>query len=947
VTYQAFFGGNPISNIETGGGNITLNINTSGMSVGNNTVTIQATQLGCGSVTMNNSATLTVLALPSVSITPSSSLSFCEGEDVTLTATSASSYLWSNGATTPSILVDASGTFSVTITDANGCSATSSDVNTVENLNPVPVISANGATTICNGSSVQLVASGGTSYIWSNGATTSSIQASQAGIYNFTAFNGTCSVVSSDIEVFVNPAPSVTANASQTSICLGESVTLTGDGAISYSWNNGVVDGASFVPSITTTYQVTGTDANGCTAQANITVTVNQLPDASFVSSLASFCPGLSSMDLVANNSNHDTYNWYEGANPLQMNGNATITINNAGTFELEVIDNNGCTNSSTLVVNSSSVPSVSISSSNGNFCVGSSELITATFETGANYTWYDGAVMVSGPSSNNTYNASIAGNYMVIMTNAGGCEGTSNTITLTTNPVPVANITSNTTTICAGGSAILSVTPVSGASYQWNLNGNPILGETGTTFTATTSGNYTVEVNDGCSALSNVIVISTGVLPNNAGTISGTSSLCAGESQIFSIGNVVNATSYNWTITPSNAGSISQGQGTNSVTVNTTNTNFTLTVVPQNACGNGGSSQRSVTVSTGGFCAGDIMFAANQTNICEGNQVTFTNYSNPNQFMGLTAAWNFGAGASPATATGNGPHTVTYNTSGLKTVTLSYQDTFGNVFDSETKTNYINVSGVVNTSAISGNNSILCNSNNETYSVIQTSGSSYNWTVPTGATILSGQGSNMITVNMSGNEGAITVVETNTAGCIGNTVTMSVTISNPVVTSVISGPTDVNCDATDLVYSVVNTNGSSYQWTVPSGANINNGQGSNLISVNFNTNFGIITVTETNTDGCVGQLQEITVDCNVGIVNNEGLNISVYPNPVNDYFYLSFNDTFESVALKLYDNMGKIVKSIIVQNQEEINVQDLARGIYYGTVTFENETKSFKIIKQ
>ena len=105
--------------------------------------------------------------------------------------------------------------------------------------------------------------------------------------------------------------------------------------------------------------------------------------------------------------------------------------------------------------------------------------------------------------------------------------------------------------------------------------------------------------------------------------------------------------------------------------------------------------------------------------------------------------------------------------------------------------------------------------------------------------------------------------------------------------------------------------------------------------------------MTETNADGCVGEPQEITIDCNVSIINNEGLNISVYPNPVNDYFYLSFNDTFESIALKLYDNMGKIVKTIVVQNQEEINVQDLARGIYYGTVQFGNDTQTFKIIKQ
>ena len=83
---------------------------------------------------------------------------------------------------------------------------------------------------------------------------------------------------SDTISVTVRSLPNVTANATSTSVCAGTSVTLTGGGASTYTWNNGVTNGISFVPSATTTYTVTGTDINGCKNTANKTITVNPLP---------------------------------------------------------------------------------------------------------------------------------------------------------------------------------------------------------------------------------------------------------------------------------------------------------------------------------------------------------------------------------------------------------------------------------------------------------------------------------------------------------------------------------------------------------------------------------------------------------------------------------------------------------------------------------------------
>ncbi|MCE3229530.1 MAG: hypothetical protein K0S32_4081 [Bacteroidetes bacterium] len=242
-----------------------------------------------------------------------------------------------------------------------------------------------------------------------------------------------------------------------------------------------------------------------------------------------------------------------------------------------------------------------------------------------------------------------------------------------------------------------------------------------------------------------------------------------------YGISSVSGATSYSWTISPPNAASIASGQGSNNIILNTSNQNFVLTVTPKNSCGSGGSSSLNVALDATIACANAVLFAANNTNICAGSMVVFTNYTNPNLFMGLTPVWNFGSGASPATATGNGPHNVTYSTQGLKTVTLDYVDAFNNSFGNETKTNYVNVAGSVSTSAITGSTSVVCNATGLIYQVSNTTGSSYNWNVPSGATIVSGQGTNSIVMNFGGNNGNVTVTETNFGGCVGTPVSLGV----------------------------------------------------------------------------------------------------------------------------------------------------------------------------
>lgn len=226
--------------------------------------------------------TLTINAAPPATITPNGPTTFCEGNSVTLTANSGISYLWSNGATTQSIIVTTSGNYSVTVNQPGGCVTNSSPVTVTVNTAPPSTITPGGPTTFCDGGSVMLTASAGSSFVWSNGATTQSITVSTAGNYTvtITQANG-CSRTSAATAVTVNPKPVVTLTASPyTKLLPGRTTTLnatvTPTGTVTYSWvrNGNPVTGftgAALPVSLSElgTYSVTVTNAFGCSGTSN------------------------------------------------------------------------------------------------------------------------------------------------------------------------------------------------------------------------------------------------------------------------------------------------------------------------------------------------------------------------------------------------------------------------------------------------------------------------------------------------------------------------------------------------------------------------------------------------------------------------------------------------------------------------------------------------------
>lgn len=241
------------------------------------TPTLTVSTAGTYSVTATNAAGCKATASTTVAVSPlpvatiSGNTSICTGTSTTLTASGGGTYLWSNNATTPSISTSTAGVYSVTVTNAAGCKATTSVTVTVK---PAPVVTITGNTSICAGTSTTLTATGGGTYQWSNNATTAAITVSAAGTYTVTVTgaNGCTTVKSVTVSALSSPVISLV---SQNVICKGNvnivsiDINVTGGTApYTYSWTNGAItqDLVNVVGNVAS-YCVLVTDAKGCQAK--------------------------------------------------------------------------------------------------------------------------------------------------------------------------------------------------------------------------------------------------------------------------------------------------------------------------------------------------------------------------------------------------------------------------------------------------------------------------------------------------------------------------------------------------------------------------------------------------------------------------------------------------------------------------------------------------------
>ncbi|MFN9109708.1 MAG: hypothetical protein ACK5XN_06525, partial [Bacteroidota bacterium] len=244
------------------------------------TYTVTTTDLNGCSSTSTQSITVNELPLASVSIVETSGLNdddgiVCAGDQATMTASGGSSYVWSNGLSTASITVSSAGSYTVTVTDLEGCvSSASSTLSTTPLQSPSISVTENSGTTnndgiLCANDSALLSATGGASYSWSTMEIGAVITVSTPGIYTVTATDSNGCFSSTSTTITVNPLPTPSIAVAETSgavnndgeICLGGSATLTASGGSDYLWSTGETTSSIQVsPGSTTVYTVTVTD---------------------------------------------------------------------------------------------------------------------------------------------------------------------------------------------------------------------------------------------------------------------------------------------------------------------------------------------------------------------------------------------------------------------------------------------------------------------------------------------------------------------------------------------------------------------------------------------------------------------------------------------------------------------------------------------------------------
>ena len=522
-------------------------------------------------------ATLTVNSLPPQPvITADGPLAICQGDNVVLTSTEASSYLWSNGETTRSITVTTAGNYTVTVTNASGCQSVVSGTAavTVNALPSRPTITPAGTVNICTGSSRTLTSSPGSTYLWSNGETTQSIDVSTAGAYTVQVTNslGCISPPSLATTIVVNPlpaTPTITATGS-TAICAGSSVTLTSSVSTSYLWSNGATT-RSIAVNTAGDYSVRVTDANGCQSlpSAVTAVTVNPLPSAPVIGTTTQATCSVST-GSVALSGLPATGTWTLTRSPggaTQTGTGTTYTVTGlpAGTHTFTVTNANGCTSPASTAVLITTPPAVPTAPVMGTVTqptcavttgsVGISGLPSAGTWT---LTRNPGGTEVTGSGTTFTASGIPAGTYTFTVTNAAGCISPASASITVNAPLPVPVVPVHSVN-CDGGfnHAVITVSSPTGAGYEYRLNTG--IWQTSNIFNEVANGNYTITVRNssGCTNTGSLFSVNCGCINPPLLTLEATAGSTCGITAVTVSGNTFGGSATSVTITENGGGAV------------------------------------------------------------------------------------------------------------------------------------------------------------------------------------------------------------------------------------------------------------------------------------------------------------------------------------------------------------------------------------------------------
>jgi gliding motility-associated-like protein len=725
------------------------------------------------------------------------------------------SYLWSGSGQTGQTATNlAAGTYTVTVTDANGCTITATA--SVTQPTAMTAAGANITNVSCNGGnngSVSVTPGNGTppyTYLWTSVAqTTQTATGLAAGTYTVTVSDANgCTVTATASVTQPTALAALGANVTNVSCNGGNNGSVTvnpsnGTPGYTYLWSAAAQTGQTATGLAMGTYTVTVTDANGCTITATASVTEPTALAALGSNVTNVSCNGGSDGSVTVAPSNGTpgySYLWSPSGQTSQ-----TATGLAQGNYQVTVTDANGCTITSTasiteptlVTANASTLANIACSNANN----GVAE-VTAGGGTGTyTYLW--------SPSggTNATASGLGGGTYTATVTDANGCTMTATTIVNQTNPV-VLSIPSTVSVSCNGGSDGQALSSVSGGAGPYSYNWTPS-GETVATATGLAIGTYTVTVTDanGCTEIASATITEPPLLTSSIP--SSTNASCFGAADGSASVSAAGGTgSYNYIWTPAG--------GTDATASNLSASSYTVTVTDANGC----STMSSVSITEPVVLTSAISSSINLT--C-------------NNDNSGSASVNVNGGTGPYTYSWlpSGETSATASNLAAGTYTIAVADAHGCL--TATSTTITEPTAV--TSVINGSLNVTCAGGNDGSATVQAGGGTppynYNW-VPAG-------GNGPVASNLIAGNYTVTVTDNN--GC---TSSIDVTITEPsAVTAAITSSTDVSCngqvDGSAVVAAGGGTGTYNYLWSPAGGIGAT---ASNLFA-------GTYTVTVTDANNC------------------------------------------------------------------------------------------------
>jgi len=688
--------------------------------------------------------------------------------------------------TLPAAILAMSGVYTVTVTNASGCSATAT---TTVVVNALPTPTSNNTGPYCVGTTIQLNSPTGSAtddwtgpggYIQNNtqNPTRPGSTIAMAGVYTVIVTSAVGCSATATTTVVVNPLPVPTAN-NAGPYCVGTTIQLnspTGSATDDWTGPGGYISNNTQNPTLPAAtvamggvYTVSVTDGNGCNATATTNVAVNPLPIPT-ANNTGPYCSGTTIQLNSPTGSASDDW-----AGPLVYTStntqNPTIalsTVGMAGTYTVTVTDVNGCSATATtnVVVNGPPAPSAN---NTGPYCVGAIIQLNSPMGT-ATDDW-------SGPggyTQNNIQNPTIlgatavmGGTYTVTVTDINGCFATATTtVVVNALPTPTAN---NTGPYCVGATIQLN-SPTGSATDDWtgpsayvqNNSQNPTI----VSATAGMAGVYTVSVTDGngCNATATTTVVMNALptpLANNTGPY------CDGASMDLTSNGGVD---YDWSGPGGFALANTQNGTIPGVTPIMSGT-YTVSVTDTNGC-------NSITTTIVTINGLPVAVANNNTPVCEFQDVNLTSGG------GFDYDWT-GPGVFSVSNTQN-PTIVAAPMSAAGTYTVTVTDANGCISTASTVV-------VINSNLvfIAGSNSAICSGTQLDLNAQNIPGANYNWAGPNGFTAINNQNPSLPGATVLAT-GTYTVLATNGAGCTG-TATVNVLV-NPLPTPVFAGDVLSGC---------------------------------------------------------------------------------------------------------------------------------------------------------